>query len=148
MKVILTQTVDKVGQKGDVVNVRDGFARNFLIPQCKAILCTDEGLKRIEEAKRVQASHEEKWEQESKLLAKKINDMSLTIKVAVGEKDKLFGSVTSHDIEQQLKERGIDVDKKKIDLKEPIRALGIFDVPIKLTQQVTTHLKLWVVEKK
>jgi len=143
MKIILKQNVEKIGQVGEVVEVSDGFARNFLIPQGKAISFTAGNFKQIEYLKKQEVEQREGELKEVKELAAKINNISLEIKVKAGEEGKLFGSVTSKDIvEALLKEHGIELDKKKLNLKESLKKLGVHIVPINLYKDVTPQIKV------
>ena len=143
MKIILKQNVEKIGQVGEVVEVSDGFARNFLIPQGKAISFTAGNFKQIEYLKKQEVEQREGELKEVKELAAKINNISLEIKVKAGEEGKLFGSVTSKDIvETLLKEHGIELDKKKLNLKESLKKLGVHIVPINLYKDVTPQIKV------
>jgi large subunit ribosomal protein L9 len=147
MKVILTEDVAHRGAAGDMLKVKDGYARNFLIPNGMAIVATTENVKQLEHQKRQIQAKLNKLKKESEGVAKKIEGISCTIVRAAGEEDKLFGSVTSADIYASLKNEGIEVDKKKILLDEPIKNLGIFTVPIKIHSEVTANLKVWVVKE-
>lgn len=147
MKVILTEDVAHLGSAGDLVKVKDGFARNFLVPNSRAIVATTQNIKQLEHQKRQVQAKLNKLMKDSEGLGRKIEAMSCTISRAAGEEDKLFGSVTSADIYNSLKNEGIEVDKKKILLDEPIKSLGIFTVPIKIHPQVTANLKVWVVKE-
>jgi large subunit ribosomal protein L9 len=147
MKVILLENVPSLGKAGDLVKVSDGYGRNYLIPQKKAILATEKSLKVIEHQKRLVQQQMEKVKKNAEKLGRKIETLSCTFAKTVGESGKLFGSVTSMDVENYLKENGIEVDRKKIALEEPIKNLGMFTVPIKLHPEVTTHLKVWVVQE-
>jgi large subunit ribosomal protein L9 len=129
------------------VKVSDGYGRNYLIPQKKAILATEKSLKVIEHQKRQVQQRMEKAKKDAEKLGQRIEKLSCTFAKTVGESGKLFGSVTSMDIENYLKENGIEVDRKKVSLEEPIKNLGVFTVPIKLHPEVTTHLKVWVVQE-
>ncbi|MBO8131227.1 MAG: 50S ribosomal protein L9 [Candidatus Marinimicrobia bacterium] len=146
MKIILLQDYENLGKAYDEVEVKDGYARNFLIPKGIAIKSTKQNLKIIENRLNMQKFKEEKKLRQAKQLAEKLQKISLTIPVQVGEEDKVFGSVTSHEIAESLKEKGFDIDKKNILLEEPIKALGIYDIPIKLHSEVTATIKLWVVK--
>ena len=135
--------MEKIGQVGDIVEVSDGFARNFLIPQGKAISFTASNFKQIEYLKKREAEQREGELKEVKELAEKINNISLEIKVKAGEEGKLFGSVTSKDIvEALLKEHGIELDKKKLNLKESLKKLGVHAVPVNLYKDVTPQIKV------
>jgi len=147
MKIILKKEVHKLGQPGDVVEVKNGFARNYLIPQDLAIIASDGNMRRYQQELKSQAKKALKGQQEAQELADKLSQVSVTAAVQVGEEEKLFGSVTSQNIADLLKEAGHDIDRKKILLEEPIKALGVYDVPIKLHPEVTTHIKVWVVKE-
>ena len=146
MKIILKQNMEKIGQAGEVVEVSDGFARNFLIPQGKAISFSAGNFKQIEYLKKREVEQRDGELKEVKELAVKINNISLEIKVKAGEEGKLFGSVTSKDIvEVLLKEHGIELDKKKINLKESLKKLGVHIVPINLYKDVTPQIKVTLI---
>jgi large subunit ribosomal protein L9 len=143
MKIILKRSIEKIGQVGDVVEVSDGFARNFLIPQGKAISFTVGNFKQIEHLKKQETEQREGELKEVKEFAEKINNISLEIKVKAGEEGKLFGSVTSKDIvETLLKEHGIELDKRKINLKESLKKLGVHTVPVNLYKDITPQIKV------
>ncbi len=147
MKVILKDDITDLGGCGDVVEVKDGYARNYLIPRNLAIKATKSTLKAIEEIKKQKRMRDNKRMRTMELLAQKIEKSSCTATVAVGEDDKVFGSVTTQTISELLKEKGLEIERKKILLEEPIRALGVYSIPIKLDSEVTARLKLWVVKK-
>jgi large subunit ribosomal protein L9 len=147
MKVILRRDYDKLGKIGDVVDVRDGYARNFLIPQNIAYTALKGNLKALEEEKKQHANREQKEERSAQKLAEKLENVSVTIKANVGEDEKLFGSITSQMIAEALQEQGLTFDKRIIELEEPIKALGIYTVPVKLHTKVTGKVKVWVVRE-
>ncbi len=147
MKVILRQDMDRLGKAGEVVSVKDGYARNYLIPRQLAYAATPGNLRRFEEEKKRMMLQSEREKRHAETLAKELEKASCTISMAVGEEDKLFGSVTSQDIAEALKEKGIEIDRRKIQLEEPIKALGIYTVPVKLHPEVTANIKVWVVKK-
>lgn len=147
VKLILLQDVEKLGKAGEVISVKDGYARNYLFPKGIALLATEQNLKAVEVEKKRKAEAQQKEKLEAQQLAERISRISCTIAVEVGRDDKLFGSVTSIDIQKALEAEGILVDKKKIDLKEHINQIGIYSVPIRLHPEVTANLKLWVVKK-
>ena len=147
MKIILTQKHEKLGAEGDVVNVRPGFARNFLIPNSIALAYTAGNMKRYEEMQKLHQIRENKSKKAAEALAEELNKISCTASVTVGEEDKLFGAVTSQAIAELLKEKGYDIDRRKILLDEPIKALGIYTVPIKLHTEVEAKIKVWVVKE-
>lgn len=147
MQVILLENVPSLGKAGDLVKVSDGYGRNYLIPKKKALLATEKSLKVVEHQKRQVQQRLEKGKKDAEKLGQEIEKLSCTFTRTVGESGKLFGSVTSMDIENYLKENGIEVDRKKISIEEPIKNLGMFTVPIKLSAEVTAQLKVWVVQE-
>ena len=147
MKVILLEDIPSLGKAGDLVKVSDGYGRNYLIPQKKAMVATEKSVKVMEHQKRLVQQRMEKAKKDAEKLGRQIENLSCTFAKTVGESGKLFGSVTSMDVENYLKENGIEVDRKKIALEEPIKNLGMFTVLIKLHPEVTTHLKVWVVQE-
>lgn len=147
MKVILTEDVQKIGKMGEMVQVKDGFARNYLIPQKLAVPANPQNIRNLEHQKSLVAQKINRIKRDAESLAEKIEKISCTIRKPAGEEEKLFGAVTSKEIEETLKDEGIEVDRKKILLDEPIKSLGIFRVPIKVHPEVTAHLKIWVVKE-
>ena len=147
MQLILLENVPSLGKAGDLVKVSDGYGRNYLIPQKKALLATEKSLKVIEHQKRQVQQRMDKTKKDAEKMAQQIEKLSCTFAKTVGESGKVFGSVTSMDIENYLKENGMEVDRKKISLEEPIKNLGMFTVPIKLHPEVAAHLKVWVVQE-
>ncbi len=147
MKVILKQDVNSIGTVGDIVTVKNGYARNYLIPKGIALEATAGNLKQIEQEKKSLEMQKNREKKAAEHAASEMNNVSVTISVSVGEEDKLFGSVTSQDIADALKEKGFEIDKRKIVLDEPIKVLGIYSVPIKLHSEVEAKVKVWVVKK-
>ncbi|NIR50380.1 50S ribosomal protein L9 [candidate division KSB1 bacterium] len=147
MKVILKQDVSNVGQSGDIVEVKDGYARNFLIPRQVALQATPKNLKVYEQEKQRHQIKLTKEKRSAEQLAEKLDQVSLTAPVAVGEEDKVFGAVTSQNIADLLNNKGFDIDRKKIVLEEPLKALGVYEVPIKLHSEVEAKVKVWVVKE-
>jgi large subunit ribosomal protein L9 len=148
MQVILRDDMDNLGKSGEVVNVKPGYARNYLLPRGHAVKATASDVARVEHEKRVIAARTAKLAKEAQAEADKMSQVTVSIARAVGEEDKLFGSVTSRDIAEALAEQKVTVDAKKIHLDEPIKALGLTEVPIKLGQGVTAKIKVWVVKKE
>lgn len=148
MKVILRQDVDKLGVEGDVIEVKDGFGRNFLIPRGLAVEATAQRLKNIAHERKLIDDRKRRETKEATSLAKQIEQVSCSIPVQVGEEDKIFGTVTTSDIAEALQEKGITVDRKKITLEEPIKALGIYYAKVKIAHEVTANLKVWVEKKR
>ena len=147
MRIVLRNDVENLGRRGEVVKVADGFARNFLLPKNLALEATPGNLKRIEQERRVQDVHEAKEKQEAEALAVRIGQLSCTAVRKVGENEVLYGSVTNADVAELLEKEGFALDKRKILLEEPIKSLGIYEVPVKLHPQVTASLKVWVVKE-
>ena len=146
MKVILTQNIKGVGCADDVVNVSDGYARNYLFPRKLALPANDVNLKQVEKRKQVEEARGEKALGESKDLAEQINEAQITIKGRVGTGTKLYGSITHADIADALEQQaGIKIDKRKIEMEEPIKSLGSYEVPIRLHKDAVAHLKVEVV---
>jgi len=144
MEVILMEDVSEVGKIGEVVKVKDGYGRNFLIPRKKAIRATTRNLKKLQHEKQLAQRHAQSVQQNTMTLKDKISEMVCVIKKAAGETGKLFGSVTRMDIEAFFKEHGIPVDKKQVQLEEPIRSIGSFGVSIRLMEGVIATLKVEV----
>lgn len=147
MKVILRQNHQTLGNIGDIVVVKDGYARNYLIPRNIVYRATTGNLKALEEEKKLLARKEEKTMKDAEKLSAQLASVSITITVKVGEDDKLFGAVTSQMIADSLKEKGYTIDKRIIELDEPIKTLGIFEVPVKLHSKVSAKVKVWVVRE-
>ena len=147
MQVILLEDVSSLGKAGDLVKVSDGYGRNYLVPQEKAILATEKNIKALDHQKRLVQQRMAKTKKDVQKMVQEIEALSCTFTKTVGESGKLFGSVTSMEIEAYLKENGIDVDRKKIHLEEPIKSVGMHIVPIKLHPDITAQLKVWVVQE-
>jgi large subunit ribosomal protein L9 len=146
MDVILLKDVEKLGAEGSVVHVRPGYARNYLLPAGLAVAASPEQLKAVEAAKQARQKQAKRLSAEAEELKKKIEARSLTLKLTLGENDQAFGSVSAHDIVEALAKEGLAVEKSAVKLDEPVKALGIFDVPVRLHADVTATLKLWVVK--
>lgn len=146
MNVILREDIPSLGQAGDVVKVKEGFARNFLFPQKKALLADTGNLKELEHHKKGLEKKREKLKQEALALGEKIGMLFVSVAREVGEEGKLFGSVTTKCIADALKEKGFDIDKRMIGLASPIRELGNFEIPVRLHSEVTVALKVEVVK--
>jgi large subunit ribosomal protein L9 len=147
MKVILRDDVKSLGQMGEVVNVADGYARNFLFPKKLAVEANTKNLKEFEHNKKVINERASKVKATVKSLADKLSAVSLTIKAKTGEDDRLFGSVTNMNIADALAAEGFDIDKKKIVLDEPIKRLGEYSVSIKLHSELSAEVKVHVVQE-
>lgn len=147
MQVILTQDVPNLGSAGELVTVRPGYGRNYLVPRGMAVSATAANVHRLEHEKRVIAKKVAKEKAGAEALAERINVLTLQFDRQVGEEDKLFGSVTSRDISDQLKKLGIEIDHRWIVMEQPIKALGKYEVPVKLSAGVTANIKFFVVGK-
>ena len=146
MEVILRQAIDNVGHTGDVVNVSNGYARNYLLPRGYAFQATAGNKKRIEQEKERLEAAEGSRRSSAQEMATKLEQVNISFAARVGEEGKLFGSVTAADIAQQLEAQGIHIEKRMIDLHEPIRALGVYRVPVRLHADVKPELKVWVIK--
>jgi large subunit ribosomal protein L9 len=147
MKVILIKDVNKLGKIGDELSVKDGYARNYLIPRKEAIESTPGALKVLEQKKGQAARKAKKHREECELIAAKITATSCTISMEAGEEDKLFGAVTTEMISDVLASEGVEIDKRKIILEEPIKAVGLYTVEIRLHPEVKAEAKIWVIKK-
>lgn len=147
MQIILKENIENLGHAGDLINVARGYARNYLLPKKLAIVADAKGIGQIEHQKRLKQAIKEKHLKDCEKMAKGIEALSLTIVRKSGENDRLFGSVTSIDIAEALEKEGVNIERKRIHLEEPIKALGIYHVPIRLHQEVTANLKVWVVKE-
>lgn len=147
MKVILRQNYESLGEVGDVVTVKDGFARNFLIPRKIVYAAVKGNILALEEEKKNISKKKEQEMHSAEKLAVELEKISVTIPVQVGEEDKIFGSVTTQMIADVLKEKGHEIDKRKIEIDEAIKSLGIYSVSIKLHPNVSAKVKVWVVRE-
>jgi large subunit ribosomal protein L9 len=147
IQVILQHDVQNVGKSGELVRVRPGFARNFLIPRDLAVPATTSAVNRISHEKAVAVAKAEKAKKEARDFASKLEGLVVTLARPVGEEDRLFGSVTTKDIHAALKAKGFDLDRKQLHLKEPIKALGTVEVPLKLLGDIGATIKVEVVKK-
>jgi large subunit ribosomal protein L9 len=147
MEIILRQAIENLGSPGDVVKVKPGYARNYLLPHGLAYEATPGNLKRIQQERdRLNAAENERRSAAS-TIAEKLEQVSLTFSARVGDEGKLFGSVTSGDIQQQLEAQGFHVERRQIDLHEPIKALGVYRVPIRLHADVKPEVRVWVIKQ-
>ena len=147
MKVILLQDCKGLGEKGKVVAVKDGYARNFLIPQGIANKLTPGLLKELEQRKLVEARKEQRELDRINELKEKLSEVSLTLSVNAGEEDKMYGAVTNIDIAKALEEEGYKIDRHSIILEEPIKELGVYQIPIRLPHNIEVKIKVWVVKE-
>jgi len=148
MQVILREDMENLGKSGEVVTVRPGYGRNYLLPRGLAVSATEQDVKRVAHEKRVIAARNAKLAKDAQAEADRLNQVSVSIAVAVGEEERLFGSVTARDIADAYKEKGVNVDAKKLVIADPIKTLGLTEVPVKLAHGVTATLKVWVVKKE
>lgn len=147
MQIVLKEDIDKLGRRGEIVKVAAGYARNYLLPFGKALPATPGNLKVIEREKRRYVVRLTKEKEENEAMAARIQALSLTLVRKVGESDVLYGSVTSGDVAEALSKEGVVVDKRRIQLPEPIKSLGIYTIPIRLHPEVTAEVKVWVVKE-
>ncbi|HSH44978.1 MAG TPA: 50S ribosomal protein L9 [Longimicrobiales bacterium] len=150
VKVILRDDVAKLGDAGEIVSVKPGYARNYLLPQDLAYEATDASIRRLEQERERAEQQARRNFLEGRRRASQLEDVSLTFHARAGEESKLFGSITSADIADRLGEQDLDfeVDRKQIDLEEPIKALGVYNVPVKLHSDVTVEIKVWVIKEE
>lgn len=148
MKVILKDDVEKLGKCGQVVEVKDGFGRNYLFPRNLAIPATKGNLRSIGEVTKQKEIKDLKKKRHQERLKIQLEKISCTAEVMVGEEDRVFGSVTSQTIAELLSEKGFDIARHKIVLEVPIKALGVYTVPVKISGDVVASLKVWVVKKQ
>ena len=147
VKVLLKKNVESLGQGGEVVRVRPGFARNFLLPRGLAVHATAGNLSRVEDLKRAAAAEAAETLKVAKDLETKLGAVSVQIERAAGEEDRMWGSVTSKDIEEAFHKVGITIDRRRLMLPEPIKRFGAIEVPLRLHHDVTTALKIEVIKK-
>jgi large subunit ribosomal protein L9 len=147
MEVILKQDVSGLGKANNVVKVKDGFARNFLIPNNLAVPLNPANLKQLEAEKQKKSLQAQKLKNEAETLKEKLAKFSVTIPVLVQEEEKLYGSISAQDLAEALKDEGFQIDKSRIILEEPIKSLGIYEVPLKLHPEVSAKIKVWIVKK-
>jgi len=146
VKVILLEDVDRLGKMGDIVTVKEGYARNYLLPKNKAKVASVGNMKILEMLKKKREAQEKKVLDEAKALSEKLASLSLTISAEAGEEEKLFGSVSNEMIAEALAAQGITIDKKDIIIDEPIRKLGVYTVAVKVHPEVRASLRVWVIK--
>jgi large subunit ribosomal protein L9 len=147
MKVILKEDIKNVGKMGQIVDVAGGYARNYLVPKGLAVEAVTKNIRSLEHEKKIIKEKAKKLKDSAQDFASRISSMTLTIKAKAGEEEKLFGSVTTTDIVEVLKKEGIEIDKKKISLEEPIKRLGSYTVTVKLHPDVSTQLTVHVIQE-
>lgn len=148
MKIVLREDVDNLGDRGQIVNVAPGYARNYLFPKRLAFEATPGNLRQIELQKKAWGAKEAREADDARKVASTMSGVTITIAKKVGENDTLYGSVTTHEIAELLKAKGVVVDRRKIQLHEPIRSLGTFEVPIRIHRQVTAPVTVNVVAEE
>ncbi len=147
MEVILLKTVERLGNRGDTVRVKPGYARNYLFPQQIALPATDSNKRKFEEGEKVRTRRDMVQMRDAKDQAGKLGNVSVTITVKVGEDEKLFGSVSSADIAKELENQGFQIDKRHVLLEEAIKKIGVYTVDVKLHREVVVPIKVWVVKQ-
>jgi large subunit ribosomal protein L9 len=147
MEVILKKDVSSIGKAGTLVKVKEGFARNFLFPQHLAEVATPAALKKLEQERLLRLALSEKLKKEAAAAKERLDNFSLTISALTQSEEKLYGSIQAQEIVAALEAEGIVIEKNAIELVEPIKALGIYEIPVKLHPEVTAKVKLWVVKK-
>ncbi len=147
MKIILTADVDALGNAGDVVEVKDGYARNFLLPRSVALIANKHNMAVYEKVRQQREAQRARETRDAESLAEALKEVSCNVAVKAGEEDRIFGSVTAQQIAVALSDLGFDIDRRDIELEEPIRSLGVYDVPIRLYAGVVVFVKVWVVRE-
>ena len=148
MQVILTQDVDHLGKAGELVSVKSGYGRNYLLPRGLAVTATVKNKNQLEHDRAVIERRITKERESAQGLAERLNGMTLQFERLIGEDEKMFGSVTGRDIAEQLKRAGVELDHRRIELDAPVKALGKYEVPVRLQASITATLKFWVVGKE
>ena len=147
MKIILTADVDALGNAGDVVEVKDGYARNFLLPRSVALIANAHNMAVYEKVRQQREAQASRAMRGAETLAEGLKEVSCNVAVKAGEEDRIFGSVTAQQISVALSDLGFDIDRRAIEIAEPIRALGVYDIPIRLHADVKASVKVWVVRE-
>ncbi|HOP05937.1 MAG TPA: 50S ribosomal protein L9 [candidate division Zixibacteria bacterium] len=147
MKVILKEDIADLGKAGDTVEVKNGYGRNYLMPRNLAIPATKANLRAIDEVTRQKVARDRKARKQAEVIRDRIEQLELSAEVLVGDEDKVFGSVGVHDIMELLAKEGVQIPKNQIELEAPLKALGVYTIPIKIEKSVSANLKLWVVKK-
>jgi large subunit ribosomal protein L9 len=148
MQVILRERMDNLGNAGEVVDVKPGYARNYLIPQGLAYEASEANLRRIERERSQATRRAEEQLVDARSRASAIEGVSVTFNARAGQEGRLFGSITSADIAEKLAEQGVEIDRRQIELEEPIKALGMFSVPVRLHADVRPEIKVWVIKEE
>ena len=147
MKLILREDVESLGKIGEIVEVAGGYGRNYLLPRGLAVKASTKNLKEQEHQKKLIQARMDRQKKDAQEMAGSLDSVSCTIARKTGEDEKLYGSVTSRDIEEALREEGVSIDRKRISLEEPLKKLGVYTVPVKLHADVTGNIKVWVVKE-
>ena len=146
MEIILLSDVENLGESGDVVTVKPGFARNKLIPQGLALRASNRNIAIASEKKRVAEAKLDRENQAMNALAKKLSKVEITIEVKVGDEEKMFGSITNKDIHKELMDKGFELERSQITIKDPIKALGIYHIQVKVSKDIVSDVKLYVIK--
>ena len=146
MKIILLSDIENLGESGDVIAVKPGYARNKLIPQGLALRASNRNIAVANENKKVATAKLERENQALNVLAKKLSKVEITIEVKVGDEEKMFGSITNKDIHKELIDKGFELEKNQISIEEPIKALGIYHINVKISKDITSDVKLYVIK--
>ena len=146
MKIILLSDVENLGEAGAIIAVKPGYARNKLIPQGLALRASNRNIAVANENKRVATAKLERENQALNVLAKKLSKVEITIEVKVGDEEKMFGSITNKDIHKELIDKGFEIEKNQISIEEPIKALGIYHINVKISKDITSDVKLYVIK--
>ena len=146
MEVILLKDLEGIGLEGELVKVKPGFARNFLVPKGIALRASKSNLAVAEERKRIKEAKEKRVEKVNQVLIDKLAKTNITIEVQVGEEERIFGSVTTQDIQKSLEEKGITIDRSCILMEEPIKSLGVYNIPVKITADLESEIKVYVIK--
>lgn len=147
MRLILLEDVERLGKRGAIVNVADGYGRNYLIPRKLGVPASEGNVRKIEQEKKRFQLQEVKEEKDASQVKDELEKVSLTFPMKAGEGDVLFGSVTSSDIAASLEKEGYTIDKRKIELEDPIKRLGVYQVAVKLHKNISAQVKIWVVKE-
>ncbi len=146
MKIILLQDVEGLGKRGEIVNVKDGYARNYLIPKGFAEEATESVLKEFEEMEKLRKRREEKRKKKAEEIKEKIEKLSITFYLK--GKEKIYGAVTSHDVVEELNKRGIEIEKGSVKITKPLKEPGFYEIPLKLHPELEVNLKVWIVKEE
>ena len=146
MDVILLKDLEGFGSEGDTINVKPGFARNYLVPRGLALRASKRNMAVVEEKKHIKKAQENRIEKANKILSEKLTKTTITIEVQVGEEERIFGSVTSQDIQGSLEANGISIDRSTILMEEPIKSLGVYNIPVRITADIEADLKVYIIK--